>query len=92
MKMLTGFLTPTSGSASIFGCDIQTQALQAQRQMGYLPEGAPCYGDMTVMRSASPCDDEPREWTAFILGEETPRGETPLRQLPGENGLGLTIS
>lgn len=48
MKMLTGFLAPTAGTASIFGCDIQTQRLQAQRQIGYLPEGAPCYGDMTV--------------------------------------------
>ena len=48
MKMLTGFLAPTSGTASIFGCNIQTQRLQAQRQIGYLPEGAPCYGDMTV--------------------------------------------
>ncbi|MBE7372984.1 ABC transporter ATP-binding protein [Pseudomonas lopnurensis] len=48
MKMLTGFLAPTSGTASILGHDIQTQTLQAQRQIGYLPEGAPCYGDMTV--------------------------------------------
>ena len=48
MKMLTGFLAPTSGSASIFGHDIQTQTLHAQRQIGYLPEGAPCYGDMSV--------------------------------------------
>lgn len=48
MKMLTGFLAPTSGTASILGCDIQTQTLKAQRQIGYLPEGAPCYGDMTV--------------------------------------------
>ena len=50
------------------------------------------YGDMTLMRSASPCDEEPREWTALYLGEETLRGEIPLRQLHGENGLGLTIS
>lgn len=48
MKMLTGFLAPTSGTASILGCDIQTQTLKAQRQIGYLPEGAPCYGDMSV--------------------------------------------
>jgi ABC-2 type transport system ATP-binding protein len=46
--MLTGFLAPTSGTASILGCDIQTQTRKAQRQIGYLPEGAPCYGDMTV--------------------------------------------
>ncbi|MHB9798806.1 ABC transporter ATP-binding protein [Pseudomonas sp. MT3] len=48
MKMLTGFLAPTSGTASIFGHDILTQTLEAQRQIGYLPEGAPCYGDMRV--------------------------------------------
>jgi ABC-2 type transport system ATP-binding protein len=48
MKMLTGFLAPTSGSASILGFDIQKDTLKAQRQIGYLPEGAPCYGDMTV--------------------------------------------
>ncbi len=48
MKMLTGFLAPTSGSASILGFDIQKDTLKAQRLIGYLPEGAPCYGDMTV--------------------------------------------
>ena len=48
MKMLTGFLTPDEGTASICGFDIRSQALQAQQQMGYLPEGAPCYGDMRV--------------------------------------------
>jgi ABC-2 type transport system ATP-binding protein len=50
MKMLTGFLTPDGGSASVGGFDIQTQTLLAQQQMGYLPEGAPCYGDMRVKR------------------------------------------
>src|SRR3990167_1405277 len=48
MKMLTGFLAPTSGTASVLGFDIQKATLKAQRQIGYLPEGAPCYGDMTV--------------------------------------------
>ncbi|MBB1520009.1 ABC transporter ATP-binding protein [Aquipseudomonas guryensis] len=48
MKMLTGFLAPTSGTASVLGYDIQRQTLKAQQQIGYLPEGAPCYGDMTV--------------------------------------------
>lgn len=48
MKMLTGFLTPDGGSASVCGFDIQSQTLQAQQKMGYLPEGAPCYGDMRV--------------------------------------------
>ena len=48
MKMLTGFLAPTSGTASILGFDIQSDTLKAQQQIGYLPEGAPCNVDMTV--------------------------------------------
>ena len=48
MKMLTGFLTPTSGTASINGHDIIDDSLAARRCMGYLPEGAPAYGEMTV--------------------------------------------
>src|SRR5690554_8189047 len=48
MKMLTGFLTPDDGTASICGFDICTQTLQAQRQLSYLPEGAPCSGDARV--------------------------------------------
>ena len=48
VKMITGFLTPTSGKVSVFGHDIETEALAAKRLMGYLPEGAPSYGDMSV--------------------------------------------
>ena len=48
MKMITGFLTPSSGTASICGHDIQTDTVAAKRALGYLPEGAPAYGDMTV--------------------------------------------
>lgn len=47
MKMLTGFLTPTSGTAKVAGFDVQDQTINAQRAMGYLPEGAPAYPDMT---------------------------------------------
>jgi ABC-2 type transport system ATP-binding protein len=48
MKMLTGFLTPSSGTALINGHDIVEDSLTARRCMGYLPEGAPAYGEMTV--------------------------------------------
>ena len=48
MKMLTGFLTPTSGTATINGHDIVTDSQAARLCMGYLPEGAPAYGEMTV--------------------------------------------
>ncbi len=47
MKMATGFLTPTSGTAVICGHDIQEDPLGAKRRFGYLPEGAPAYPDMT---------------------------------------------
>ena len=47
MKMVTGFVAPSSGSASVCGHDIQTDTLAAQRQIGYLPEGAPSYAEMT---------------------------------------------
>src|SRR5476649_1756375 len=49
MRMLAGFITPTSGTASICGHDIETDTLAAKRSIGYLPEGAPLYGEMTVL-------------------------------------------
>jgi ABC-2 type transport system ATP-binding protein len=48
MKMITGFLSPTHGTVRVCGHDIEQSPLQAKRVMGYLPEGAPCYGEMTV--------------------------------------------
>lgn len=50
MKMLTGFLAPSAGTAIINGHDIVTDSLAARRCMGYLPEGAPAYGEMPVCR------------------------------------------
>jgi ABC-2 type transport system ATP-binding protein len=48
MRMLAGFVTPTSGKASICGHDVETDPLAAKASLGYLPEGAPSYGEMTV--------------------------------------------
>jgi ABC-2 type transport system ATP-binding protein len=50
MRMLAGFITPTSGQASICGHDIATDPLGAKASLGYLPEGAPTYGEMSVRR------------------------------------------
>ena len=47
MKMITGYLRPTSGTALINGIDICLEPLRAQQSMGYLPEGAPAWPDMT---------------------------------------------
>ncbi|HYC09041.1 MAG TPA: ABC transporter ATP-binding protein [Steroidobacteraceae bacterium] len=50
MRMLAGFVTPSSGSASICGHDVEAEPLAAKSVLGYLPEGAPLYGEMTVWR------------------------------------------
>jgi len=47
MKMVTGFLAPSAGTAVVCGHDIQTHAIAAKKCIGYLPEGAPAYPDMT---------------------------------------------
>lgn len=48
MKMLTGFITPTSGSATINGLDIENDSIEVRRLIGYLPENNPQYTDMYV--------------------------------------------
>ncbi|TLZ34340.1 MAG: ABC transporter ATP-binding protein [Gammaproteobacteria bacterium] len=50
MRMLAGFVTPTSGRANICGHDVDSEPLKAKAALGYLPEGAPLYGEMTVRR------------------------------------------
>ena len=47
MKMITGFLAPTSGSISVCGHDVSADPIAAKSCIGYLPEGAPAYGEMT---------------------------------------------
>jgi ABC-2 type transport system ATP-binding protein len=48
MRMLAGFITPSSGTGSVAGHDIVADSLAAKAVLGYLPEGAPHYGEMTV--------------------------------------------
>lgn len=48
MKMITGFLEPTSGTVSVCGYDILEEPIKVKEKIGYLPEGAPSYGEMTV--------------------------------------------
>ncbi|HTF87050.1 MAG TPA: ABC transporter ATP-binding protein [Planctomycetota bacterium] len=55
MKMITGFLSPTAGTARVCGHDVQNEPIAAKEKMGYLPEGAPLYPDMT-----------PRGFLAFV--------------------------
>ncbi len=49
MKMVTGFLPPTEGTAEIGGFDIRKNPLEAKKLLGYLPESGPLYQEMTVL-------------------------------------------
>jgi ABC-2 type transport system ATP-binding protein len=48
LKILAGYMPPTSGTASINGFDCLTQSLQVRQSLGYLPENVPLYHDLTV--------------------------------------------
>jgi len=70
MKMITGFLTPTSGTIRVCGHDVEADPIAAKACMGYLPEGAPSYGEMTV-----------RTFLEFIANVRGLSGEARKRRL-----------
>lgn len=82
MKMITGFLSPDRGTARICGHDILHVPLQAQRKLGYLPEGAPLYGEMTV-----------RDFLDFVAAVRLPAGERAgaVRQVIDRLNLGSVL-
>ncbi|MDT8283621.1 MAG: ABC transporter ATP-binding protein [Gammaproteobacteria bacterium] len=49
MKMITGFMSPTAGKILIDGLDVNDYPIEIKSRIGYLPEGAPAYGDMTTV-------------------------------------------
>lgn len=55
MRMVSGFIAPSAGTARVCGHDVRKDPLAAKRVLGYLPEGAPSYGELTV-----------REFLAFV--------------------------
>ena len=72
MRMIAGVLEPGEGDALIMGASITQQRLEAQRNLGYLPEGAPLYDDMT-----------PPEFLRFIAkarGMERDAGEAAAQR------------
>ena len=70
MKMITGFLQPTSGRVDVFGYDMWRNPLPAKKLIGYLPEGAPSYGEMSV-----------RDFLAFIADVRGLRGAENQRAI-----------
>jgi ABC-2 type transport system ATP-binding protein len=55
MRMITGYLPPSAGTVSVCGFDVLDQPLQSKSKIGYLPENAPIYGDMSVFGFLSFC-------------------------------------
>ena len=70
MKMITGFLLPDSGDILVNGDSVLTKPRQVQEKIGYLPEGAPAYGDMTVL-----------EFLNFIADVRQLKGELKIQRI-----------
>lgn len=77
MKMITGFLQPSGGTATVGGIDVSIDPVGVKRQVGYLPESAPAYGEMTVI-----------EFLEFIAESRGFRGAD--RAAPVQRALQLT--
>ena len=73
MRILTGFLAPTRGNASIAGYDVLSNSLEARRCIGYLPEAVPLYTDMTVRSYL--------DFLARIRGLDTNRIKTRIEEV-----------
>lgn len=70
MKILTCFIPPTMGRASVMGYDVQEQSLEVRRIVGYLPETNPLYTDMYI-----------REYLLFVAGMYGLKGKSALRRI-----------
>ena len=81
MRMITGFLSPTSGTVKIDGIDICENPVEAKKKIGYMPESAPLYGEMIV--------EDYLRYIAQIYGQN-PEEKVPL--LCNECGLKEVMS
>ena len=77
MKMITGFLAPTSGRIRVYDHEVEGDALEAKKLIGYLPEGAPSYGEMTPIQFL----DFIADVRGLTLSEKAQRIETVMSQL-----------
>jgi len=76
MRILAGFLPPTSGSATVCGFDVDTHGTAAKRRIGYLPEGAPSYPEMS-----------PRSFLEFVADVRGLEGANRANRLAEVYGL-----
>ena len=83
MRILTGFIPPTAGTARVAGHDVMEEPLEARRKIGYLPESAPLYEEMGVV-----------DYLAYIAAMRGFRGEnarTRIRRVVELCGLGEAL-
>ncbi len=83
LKIMTGYLAPTSGSVSIAGFDVQAQSLQTRAKIGYLPENAPLYTDMSVHEYLS--------YVAELRRIPADRRAAQVRDIAAMTGIGDVI-
>ena len=80
MRLVTGYLAPSAGRVSVFGHDVAVAPRRARAALGYLPEGAPAWGEMTVR--------ELLRFAADLRGLGGPRRRERLGGGAGRLGLG----
>jgi ABC-2 type transport system ATP-binding protein len=83
MRMIAGYLEPDDGSAKVFSIDVAQDRLRAQERIGYLPEGAPLYGEMT-----------PLSFLAFVAdarGMKKDAARNAVRRAAQDTRLGDTL-
>jgi ABC-2 type transport system ATP-binding protein len=83
LKMLTGYLPPTEGAATVAHCDILEQSLDLRRRIGYLPETNPLYEELAVYESLT--------WTARLRGMAPAIYEGAIRQVIQVCGLQAVV-
>jgi ABC-2 type transport system ATP-binding protein len=77
MKMITGFIPPSDGTASVCGFDINTQSMDVRKCLGYLPENNPLYLDMYV-----------KEFLAFVAGlQQLNNVDARIKEMIEQTGL-----
>jgi len=84
MRMITGFLSPTSGSVKVCGHDVVEEGIAARRRLGYLPEGAPLYGDMNAL--------EFLRFTTSVHGVPKDKAGSNMDKVIAQLGLGPVLS
>ncbi len=79
LKLLTGYIPPTDGTAKVAGFDILDETLELRKRIGYLPETNPLYEDLAVYESLL--------WTARLRGMPSASIDSAIRKVAGTCGL-----